>query len=154
MDEKLSPDILALIAEGHRGRALESLEAAMMDKDGMSPSRTTSSLYYFAFHLASSILADHGVQARTHVGVQSLMNAHFGREPGGRRAGLKGLGLLGHIRNRSDYSVLETIDAEDVEEAKTQAAVVLTTFSDLLPEPFLVKAHGLLGLDNDNPGPG
>lgn len=153
MEEKLSPDVLALVAEGHRGRALEGLEAALMDHQNRSPSRAISSLYYFAFHLASSILADHGVQAKTHAGVQSIMNAQFGRGAEDRRAGLKAFGVLGYDRNRSDYSVLEEITVEDVEQAREQAIKVLNTFADLLPVPFLSRARDLLGLDGTDPGP-
>jgi hypothetical protein len=46
MEERLSADVLALVAEGHRARALESLEAAAMDPHHRSPSRAISSLYY------------------------------------------------------------------------------------------------------------
>lgn len=153
MEERLNADVLAMLAEGHRDRALESLEAALMDQANRSPSRTISSLYYFAFHLASSVLADHGMQAKTHSGVQSSVNAHFGRGETDRRSGLKAFGVLGYHRNRSDYSVLEEITAEDVVEARAESVRVLDAFADLLPDQFISRARSLLGLDGAEPGP-
>jgi len=77
-----------------------------------------ANLYYAAFHTVRALLLSHGLEAKTHEGVQRLFAAHFVKPGAFDRSHLKTLGQLEADRLRADYQGFHQFEAEDVTRAR------------------------------------
>lgn len=93
-----------------------------------------SRAYYAVFHLMCAVLLTDGLEARSHHGVDHLLNLHFVRAGRLDPAHAKAFARLMQFRLQADYSrafrFTKSGAAEELATAETTSAAVLETLRD------------------------
>lgn len=107
-------------------RAAEVLSSAGLHRHAVGRA------YFAVFHAASALLANHGLRARTHEGLRSLVNEHFVK-PG--RLALEHARTLRQVagdRNDADYDASATFTEDDARSDIDRARAFVTAVEALL----------------------
>jgi uncharacterized protein (UPF0332 family) len=104
--------------EANAAAEMRRAEEAMIEAEALAKAGlyngATSRAYYVAFHSANAILVHLGVQARTHRGIQALLERHAVQPGLLAREHLSGLARLQERRSVADYGVAEDVTAEQM----------------------------------------
>lgn len=100
------------------GLLLDELRSLHANASAGIHRKCITNLHYAAFHSARALLLNHGLEAKTHEGVQRLFAAHFVKPGAFDRSNLKVLGQLEADRLRADYQGFHQFDAEDITRAR------------------------------------
>jgi uncharacterized protein (UPF0332 family) len=92
------------------GSALNNLEGP----HGVRWRAVARDLYYAAFHLATALLAAHGLQARSHEATQQMLATHFVRGGTLPADTARRYNRLMERRHTADYKTTVPLDADDI----------------------------------------
>lgn len=126
--------------------ARSSLAAAMnsiVGPFGAEYRSGVAQLYFACFHMASALLAEKGIRARSHEAVQELLALHFVKPAALPADTTRKLASLMDRRHTVDYRTFVPVGAVDLEEFRPWAIQFLSAALALVARSVPEAANGL-----------
>lgn len=116
-----------------RTKAYRTLEAARRDLDAGDADNAVARAYYAAYHIATALLHEHNLTARSHAGTQRLFFEHFVKRGPLERTQSSFFSSLYQMRQEADYAFGEVFETTQAAEAVRDAVTFVEILALMLP---------------------
>ena len=115
-------------------RAHEAIEEAELLFSARHYATTVNRLYYASFYVVFALLLKSGYNTKTHTGVRSLFNQHFGATGRVDKNQIQFYNEVFQKRHKGDYEERPVFDPKDIERLIQMAKGFVTRIENLIIE--------------------